>query len=107
MLSFAGPGRPRGMPVRAWSEQDAGTLMLVYCLYHQQKTGYVPWKRCYQTLVQRGITRSKHECIIKVKSLRRSFAKVYRSDDEEKKRNLENTCLYWEIMCKVWGPELY
>lgn len=101
---FSGRGRPSD--ARPWTEQESGVLMMVYSQMYQKHSGIVHWAHCYETLVSRGMQRSRQECVVKVKNMRRAFMKVYLSKDDAKKKRHSKNCLYWDIMCKVWGPQM-
>jgi hypothetical protein len=98
-------GRGRPADTRPWSEQESGVLMLVYSQLHQKHSGIVHWHLCYEILVSRGLERTRKDCVVKVKNLRRAFMKVYCSPDVAKKQRYKESCLYWDIMCKVWGHQ--
>jgi Myb/SANT-like DNA-binding domain len=98
-------GRGRPVESRPWTEQESGVLMMVYSQLYQKHSGIVHWQMCYEILVSRGLQRSRKDCVVKVKNLRRAFMKVYCSKDGEKRRRYSESCLYWEIMCKVWGAQ--
>jgi hypothetical protein len=62
----------------------------------------VCWKRTYEKLQKMGITRSQHQCRVRIKNLRVKFLNMLKNQEQHYIDSYARNCPYWKIMLRIW-----